>query len=39
MLFFKEKLEKWVFFYKSWGSENVHFQEKDVVSVKADLKV
>ena len=31
MLFFKKKLER--------GSENVHFQEKGVVFVKADLQV
>ena len=35
MLFFK-MLEKGVFF-QSWGSENVHFQEKVVVFIKADL--
>ena len=38
MLFFKKKLEKGSFF-KSWGSENVNFQEKVVVFVKAALKV
>ena len=34
MLFAKKKGS----FFKSWGSENVQFQEKGVVFVKADLK-
>ena len=38
MLFFKKKLEKGIFF-KTWGSENVHCEEKGVVFVKANLKV
>ena len=35
---FPKKARKGVFF-KSWESENVHFQEKGEVFVKADLKV
>ena len=37
MLFFKNKLENGVFF-KSWGSENINFQEKWVVLSKLTLK-